>query len=183
MTKKRRFIFFHQWAFVRLRVMCRKKRYRQKLGHDILHYVSKFWFFPPPSPWDFLVHFNVYLGLGKILWPNVQKVLPENVPTLLKYPREKSAPKACIFMKCTENLAQNCAHLYGIYRTNFIQRYTSFLKICKILTGKMLPTLIKCTENRMLNHVHLIKCREHAILLCFLVHTPLAENGFLKYTL
>ena len=51
-------------------------------------------------------------------------------------------------MKCTENLAQNSNHLYAICGTNFIQRYTSFLKIYRMLSGKMLPTMIKCTGKR-----------------------------------
>ena len=48
------------------------------------------------------------------LYWNVQKIPPQNAP---------------IFMKCTENLAQNSTHLYPICGTNFIQRYISFL-IC-----------------------------------------------------
>ena len=77
------------------------------------------------------------------------KVLLKNVPTLLKY-TEHSAPKCTHLYEMYRKLAQNSIfmHLYGIYRINLIQRYTSFLKIDSILSGKMLPTLIKCTGNR-----------------------------------
>ena len=66
------------------------------------------------------------------LYWNVQKTPPKNAP---------------IFMKCTENLAQNSTHLQAICGTNLIQRYTSFLKIYRMLSGKMIPTMIKCTGN------------------------------------
>ena len=69
------------------------------------------------------------------LYRNVQKIPPQNAP---------------IFTKCTENFALNSTrtHLYAIYGTNFIQRYTSFLKIYRMLSGKMLSTMIKYTGNR-----------------------------------
>ena len=51
-------------------------------------------------------------------------------------------------MKCTENLTQNSTHLYAICGTNFVQRSTSFLKIYRMLSGKMIPTMIKCTGKR-----------------------------------
>ena len=76
----------------------------------------------------FSVNFRCYTRLGNkfvtlctdifawkmypLYW-NVQKILPQNAP---------------MFMKCTENLAQNCTHLYAICGTNFIQRYTYVLK-------------------------------------------------------
>ena len=43
----------------------------------------------------------VMLGSEKKLWPYVHTFLPENVPTLLK---------------CTENSAPKCTHLYEIHR-------------------------------------------------------------------
>ena len=73
------------------------------------------------------------------LYWNVQNILPQNAP---------------IFMKCTENFAQNSTLLYAICGTNFIQRYNSFLKIYRMLSGKMLPTVIKCTGNRTVKYTH-----------------------------
>ena len=61
-------------------------------------------------------------------------------------------------MKCTENLAQNSTHLYAICGTNFIQRYTSFLKIYRMLSGKMIPTVIKNVQEKgLLNCTHCYK--------------------------
>ena len=49
---------------------------------------------------------------------------------------------------------QNSTHLYAICGTNFIQRYTSFLKIYRMLSGKKRPTMIKCTGNRTAKSTH-----------------------------
>ena len=46
---------------------------------------------------------DVMLGSGKISWPYVQKVLPENEPSSLKY-TEIWCQEANIFKNCTENL-------------------------------------------------------------------------------
>ena len=66
----------------------------------------------------------------------------------------KFAPKSPIFMKCTEKLAPNGTNLYAMCGTNFFQRYISFLKIYRMLSGKMLPTMIKCTGYRTVKYTH-----------------------------
>ena len=85
------------------------------------------------------IHTDIFAWKMYPLYWNIQKIPPQNAP---------------IFMKCTENLAQNSTHLYAIRGTNFIQRYTSLLKIYRMLSGKILPTVIKCTGNRTVKDTH-----------------------------
>ena len=80
--------------------------------------------------------FDVMLGSGTNLRPNVQTFLPEKCTHFTEMYRKFPPKNAPILMKCTENLAQNSTHLYAICRTNFIQRYTSFHKIYRMLSGK-----------------------------------------------
>ena len=92
--------------------------------------------------------FDVMLGSGTDMWPNVQTFLPEkctHFTEMYRKFRPKMHPSLWNVQKIWPKIVPICI-TYVV--TNFIQRYTSFLKIYRMLSGKMLPTMIKCTGNR-----------------------------------
>ena len=100
--------------------------------------------------------FDVMLCSGTVCDLMYRHFCLKNVPTLLK---------------CTENAVPKCTHLYEMYGKFSPQLYpsvyanagqilfkdiqrTSFLKIYRMLSGKMLPPMIKCTGNRTVKSTH-----------------------------